>query len=330
MLYQAELHPDARFQGTLLAAYSNIPNPNPDRPDTVQYPIINFGSICIDHVYAVEHFVKPGETLTSDDYSVHPGGKGLNQSIALAAAGQKVIHAGRVGKDGLWLKQLLEKQGVDVGQLVVDDGATGHANIQVTPAGENAIVLYGGANKRITEQDIDQALSTTRPGQFLLLQNETSALAYLIAQAIDRNMRIVLNAAPMSPAIAELPINNLELLIINETEGEALSGHQAPEEILNYLTRRYPKTGVLLTLGSEGAIFARDHARINQAARTVNVVDSTGAGDTFTGYFLANYYNEKAIAECLVRATQAAAISVTREGAASSIPSLKEMDAISY
>jgi len=289
-------------------------------------PIINFGSCCIDHVYAVDHFVNPGETLPCTDYEVHPGGKGLNQSIALARAGAEVRHAGRIGKDGQWLKTLLTDEGVDTELLLIDDGPTGHANIQVSNDGENAIVLFGGANRKINVEDIDRVLSEAKPGQLMLLQNEISELDYLVEKAIDTGLRLALNAAPMADNIKNLPLDKFELLIINELEGEALAGATDPEAILGNLRDSFPGTRVVLTLGEAGAVFQYGDTQIRQEATTVEVKDSTGAGDTFTGYFLANYSRDESIENCLRKATLAAGISVTRNGAASSIPEDRELD----
>lgn len=109
--------------------------------------ILNFGSLNVDHVYRVKTFVRPGETISALDYRVFPGGKGLNQSIALGRAGARCIHAGVLGQDGLFLRTLLEQEGVDCSLLRVKaDMASGHAVIQVSEAGENCIVLYGGTN----------------------------------------------------------------------------------------------------------------------------------------------------------------------------------------
>lgn len=289
-------------------------------------PIINFGSCCIDHVYAVDHFVNPGETLPCTGYEVHPGGKGLNQSIALARAGAEVLHAGRIGRDGQWLKTLLDDEGVNTKLLLIDDGPTGHANIQVSRAGENAIVLFGGANRKINREDIDRVLSQAAPGQLMLLQNEISELDYLVEQAIETGLRLVLNAAPMADNIKRLPLEQFELLIINELEGEALAGATEPDEILGTLRDMFPGTRVVLTLGEAGAVFQQGDSQVRQDAQSVEVIDSTGAGDTFTGYFLANYSRDNSIELCLRKATVAAGISVTRKGAASSIPETGEVD----
>lgn len=289
-------------------------------------PIINFGSCCIDHVYSVKHFVNPGETLPCTNYEVHPGGKGLNQSIALTKAGAQVVHAGRIGQDGTWLSNLLRAHKVDTHLLLVDEDPTGHANIQVSDSGENAIVLFGGANRKITPDDVDLVLAEAQRGQFILLQNEISSMDYLVEQALKKDLRLVLNAAPMGNNIKDLPLSDFELLIINEIEGEALTGTAEPDGILNTLKESIPSTGVVLTLGQQGSIYQHGGQRVEERAQQVDVVDSTGAGDTFTGYFLASYQREVSIQDCLKNASLAAGISVTRKGAASSIPEARELD----
>ena len=288
-------------------------------------PVLNFGSCCIDHVYSVPHFAAPGETLPCSDYQVHPGGKGLNQSIALAAAGAKVRHAGKVGEDGLWLLELMASKNIDVSMMNVDAGPTGHANIQVTPEGENSIVLFGGANRTITKSDIDEVLEDVRSGEFLLLQNEISALDYLIDRAREKKMRVVFNAAPMSGDVNALPLEAIELLVINEIEGFELTKKTAPDDIIAILSSRFASTNILLTLGAAGSIYAGKGDSVFQPAMKVDAIDTTAAGDTYVGFFLAGYSAGNSVEECLALATSAAAVCVTRAGAATSIPSLGEL-----
>lgn len=290
--------------------------------------IINFGSYCIDNVYSVPHFVKPGETLSSIDYQVYPGGKGLNQSLALAYAGIKLKHAGKVGKDGIWLKSLLTEAGVDTSLTQVVNSPNGQANIQVTPEGENAIVIVGGANKAIEEQDIVEALANVSPGDYLLIQNEISCLPELITIAAEKQQRIIFNAAPMTEDVPGYPLDLIEIFIVNEIEGKALSGKQDPQGILDTMINQFPNSRIILTLGEEGAIYKDSTRQISQAAFAVTAIDSTGAGDTFTGYFLAGLIQELPIEACLEDACKAAAICVTRKGAASSIPRQGELSLI--
>ena len=288
-------------------------------------PVLNFGSCCIDHVYSVPHFAAPGETLPCSNYQVHPGGKGLNQSIAMAAAGAKVKHAGKVGEDGRWLLELMAAKNIDVSMMTVDAGPTGHANIQVTPEGENSIVLFGGANRTITKSDIDEALEEAQPGEFLLIQNEISALDYLIDSACEKEMRVVFNAAPMSGDVNALPLEAIELLVINEIEGFELTTKTVPDEIIATLAFRFADTNILLTLGAAGSIYAGKGDSVFQPAMKVDAIDTTGAGDTYVGFFLAGYSAGNSVEECLALATSAAAVCVTRAGAATSIPSLSEL-----
>ena len=288
--------------------------------------ILNFGSCCIDNVYSVPHFARPGETLPCSSYEVHPGGKGLNQSIAIAASGVEVHHAGKVGNDGQWLIDLLKKRGVVTDELRVDEGPSGHANIQVTPDGENSIVLHGGSNQKITHDDVDTALRNDNY-EFLLIQNEISSLDYLIEQAAARGMKIFFNAAPMTESVKSLPFELIDLLIINEVEGEALTGESEPDSILTKILGRFPKLNVVLTLGQDGARYADSEGSLSQSAIKVNAVDTTGAGDTFTGFFVAQYALGRPMTEVLELACRAAALSVTREGAASSIPTADEVAA---
>lgn len=192
--------------------------------------IVCLGSLNLDHVYRLDHFVRPGETLGSESYSVGCGGKGLNQSIALARAGAPVMHAGRIGHDGGILRSALEAPGVDVSLLVEGDVPTGPCrSIQVDAKGENAIILYGGANRRITEAEIDAALDAVGDG-ILLLQNEINSLGTVLEKAHARGIRTAFNFAPFDPEDAKtLPLGLLSYLIVNEIEGAGVAGVAEPE-----------------------------------------------------------------------------------------------------
>ena len=289
--------------------------------------IINLGSCCIDHVYNVPSFVAPGETLPCTHYEVHPGGKGLNQSIAMARAGATVKHAGKIGEDGSWLKELLTAEGVDTSALKIAKEATGHANIQVTPNGENAIVLFGGTNRLISGDEVSEALDHSSPGDFLMLQNEISELETAIDIGASKGLRIVLNAAPMTPDVKNLPLDKLELIIINEIEGETLAGTSEPHGILKTLSSMYPGIEILLTMGKDGAIFCSGNNTFSASSPKVVALDTTGAGDTFTGYFVAERAMGTLPEKAMAIACAAASISVTRTGAASSIPYKNEVEA---
>ena len=287
--------------------------------------ILNFGSLNIDHVYQVDHFVRPGETLSSRSYQMFAGGKGANQSIALGLAGAPVCHAGAIGRDGVWLRDLLEGKGVDVAFITVTDGPSGHAIIQVTPEGENAIILNPGANHGITPGNAESVLRTFDSEDWMLLQNETSSIPDLLHTAHARGMTVVFNPAPMNAAVANYPLACVDYFIVNEIEGEELSGKQEPRDIVTGLCDRYGARTVL-TLGSRGVLYGDGDRVISVAAQKVRAVDTTAAGDCFIGYFLAALCSGSPVEAALDRGCRAAAIAVTRPGAADSLPTRGELD----
>jgi len=287
--------------------------------------VLNFGSLNIDHVYGVDHFVRPGETLASASYRRFAGGKGANQSLALARAGSRVFHAGKIGADGRWLKELLGTNGVDVTYVEEIDGPSGHALIQVNPAGENAIVIHGGANHQVTPADAARVVAAFGAGDFLLIQNEISALPDIISAAAGRGLIVVFNPAPMTQAVLGYPLALVSWFIVNEVEAEQLTGEGEPERALAALARNFPSASTVLTLGSKGAYCHARGQRLRAPAVPVTPVDTTAAGDTFIGYFLAELGAGQDLAAALRVANQAAALCVTRPGAADSIPRREEL-----
>ena len=288
--------------------------------------IVNFGSLNLDYVYRVPRFPAPGETLGALEQRVVPGGKGLNQSVALARAGAEVFHAGLVGAGGETLRELLREQGVDVSLLRSTDTLQGNAVIQVNDAGENCILLFGGSNRAITKEQVAETLGRFGPGDLLVLQNEVSCLPDMIDEALARGMKVALNPSPFDESLRARPLDALSWLFINEVEGAQLTGKSEPDRILERARALYPSVGVVLTLGSAGAVCSLPgEAVVRQPAYRVNAVDTTAAGDTFTGYFLASWAAGETLPVCLKRAAAASAISVGRPGASPSIPMLEEV-----
>jgi ribokinase len=268
----------------------------------------------------VPHVVRPGETLASRSLQVFAGGKGANQSVALARAGARVAHCGKVGPDGAWLLEKLAAEGIDTRFVSPSQSPTGQAIIQVADDGQNAIVLLAGANHEITHDDVDAALASCAPGTTVLTQNETSAVAYLIERAAALGFPLIFNPAPFTPAVLEYPLDRTALLIVNESEGEGITGQTSPDGILAALRARLPATDVILTLGAAGVRYDGLHGRASVPACVVDVVDTTAAGDTFIGYFLAGRLGGATVPDCLETACRAAAICVSRPGAIDSIP----------
>jgi ribokinase len=288
--------------------------------------VLNFGSINVDHVYTVEHFVHPGETLSCQEYRQFAGGKGLNQSIALAQAGASVYHAGKVGVADTWLKTLLEDKGVDTRFVETINGPSGHAIIQVNSTGENSIVIVGGANQLMSESDVLHILGDFGPDDYVLVQNEVSAVPQIICSAKAKGMTVVFNPAPMNPLVLNYPLEQVDILIVNETEAHSLTGEIEPETIYETINHRYPNTALVLTMGHKGAAYFSSQGRFHQPAEKVHVVDSTGAGDTFIGFFLAEFIETNDPRIALAYATRAAALCVTHSGAADSIPNRRDLE----
>ena len=286
--------------------------------------VLNFGSLNLDYVYGVDRFVLPGETLDTRSRSVKCGGKGLNQSVALARAGAAVCHAGCVGEGGGPLRALLEANGVDTSFLREVKEMQGHTVIQVTPAGENCILLYGGSNRCITEAQVRETLSRFGPGDWLVLQNEINGLPAIVRLASERGLRIVLNPSPFNSAMDDVDFSLLSWLFVNEIEMEQVSGETDPDKARAVLNSRYPDLSLLVTIGAGGSVAWQNldgrvgHARV--PACPVRAVDTTAAGDTYTGYLVAGLIAGLPLGKAMERASRAAAISVTRPGAADSIP----------
>ena len=289
--------------------------------------ILSYGSLNIDIVYSVPHFVAPGETIAARSVKRYPGGKGLNQSVALARAGAQVYHGGKLAADGMWLLELLRGSGADTGLVSQNGSATGTAVIQVTPQGENAIIIDHGANFEITESEIDRTLEGFGEGDLLVLQNEINDIGLIMQKAAARGMRIALNPSPVDEALLGMDLGSVSYLILNEIEGRAFTGSGEPDEICRRLLAKYPGMRVVLTLGGDGSVYADVAQSFRQPACRVKAVDTTAAGDTFTGFFLASVVGGAAPDEALSLAAKAAAIAVTRMGAAASIPTLEEVNA---
>ena len=292
--------------------------------------ILNFGSLNLDYVYNVDHMVEAGETLTSAERNTFCGGKGLNQSIALARAGAKVFHAGQIGAEGEILRQTLAQEGVDTRYIRTADVPTGHALIQVDKNGQNCILLYGGANRALTTGYIDEVLADFGRGDILVLQNEVNLLDYIIDRAWEKGMRIILNPSPFDDHLVKCDLQKISILLLNEVEGAQLCGKTDPEAILEYLRKEYPEVKAVLTLGSRGSVYQDVNLQHHQSIFPVEAVDTTAAGDTITGYFIAELLEKSNAVEGGEIAAKAAAIAVSRHGAAPSIPSKAEVDAFEF
>lgn len=289
--------------------------------------VLVFGSLNIDCVFRLPRIARAGETVASSAFSRNVGGKGLNQAVALGRAGAEVYMAGAVGEDGAFLRAFLEASGVRTELIRTLDVPSGQAMIQVEDSGENAIVLYPGANRALPPEAAAQTLSRFSAGDWLLLQNEINLTPALIEEAHRRGMVTVLNPSPFTPEILSWPLEKLQWLILNELEGADMTGRRDPDGILDALRSRLPRCGLVLTLGEAGSVCDTGAERLRQPACPVReLTDTTGAGDTFTGYFVQSLLAGETAASALRAASRAAAVAISRPGAAVSVPTRREVE----
>ncbi len=291
----------------------------------IKMRVLNFGSLNYDYVYSVDHAVAAGETMDSYGMETFFGGKGLNQSIALARAGVWVFHAGLVGEDGQGFLDLCKQSGVDTTYVKMIPGKSGHTIIQVDKNAQNCILLYGGANRSITKEYVDKVLSVFEKDDILLLQNEINELDYIIDRAYEKGLQIVLNPSPFNQALESCDLSKVSIFLLNEIEGEQVSGETEPEKMLDKILSLYPDAKVVLTLGEKGIIYKDKTQSVKQDIYKVNAVDTTAAGDTFTGYFIAALLEHMPMQEALKMCAKASAIAVSRKGATDSIPTMEEV-----
>ena len=290
--------------------------------------IITLGSLNLDFTYQLPKPLEVGETLSSLSYRCGAGGKGANQSSAAARAGAEVYHAGRIGHDGALLRRTLADSGVKLDFLEEVETPTGHAVVLINDAGDNSIVLYGGANRTIDETFIDRVTSAANPGDILLLQNEVTCISHAMEAGRKAGMRVAFNFAPFDPKLApELPLSLCDFLFLNRIEAGGIAGKSDVEETLETLSRRFPETELVLTLGPEGAVALTPAGeQFHADSPRVEVVETTAAGDTFIGYYLAAVLDGFDTGRALERACRAAALCCSRAGAAESIPTRAELD----
>ena len=287
--------------------------------------VVNFGSLNIDYTYRVDAFVRPGETKAAKSLTINCGGKGLNQSVALARAGAEVCHAGFIGPEGAFLVEKLRESGVDTSLICTVEESCGHAIIQVSDAGQNCILIHPGTNGLLTMDYVKQVLSRFRPGDLVLLQNETNLVGEMMEEVVRQGLTVAFNAAPMDSKVENYPLDKVKWLFVNETEGAVLSGETDYAAITSLLRRRYPSMNVVLTLGEEGCLYQGEEGSFQVPAFPVKAVDTTAAGDTFTGFFLRAALEGATPEQAMTLAARASSIAVPRPGAADSIPRWEEV-----
>lgn len=291
--------------------------------------MVVFGSLNIDKTYSLEDFVRPGQTISASKMEQFCGGKGFNQAIALRRAGNEVHFAGAVGQDGGMLLENLDRNGIDRSCVKVTDGATGHAIIQLDKNGGNCIIILAGANGEITEADVEATLAHFGEGDLIVLQNEISCVPYILRRAHEKGMIVAFNPSPYDGKIADCDLSCVDYLLVNEVEGAGMAGCTDADAILDTLHSRYPALNIVLTLGGDGSVYQdKNGARFNCGVHKVQAVDTTAAGDTFTGFFLSGILRHGDAQKALHTASVAAGIAVSRKGAEPSIPLMAEVEKV--
>lgn len=283
----------------------------------------NLGSINIDNVYSVPYIPAPGETLAATERAQFLGGKGANMSVALARAGAHVNHIGAIGPDGIWTGERLLEYGVETGHIVELDTATSQAIVAVASDGENAIILVPGASGEIPHAVLQNALSQAQTGDWFITQNETNLQRTGAELARKMGLRVGYAAAPFDVDRVQAVLPSLDFLILNEVEALQLrdATGKGPNEL--------GVADVIVTLGGDGADWYGSDGPQHFDAIPVDPVDTTGAGDTFTGYVIAGLDQGMPMGQAIRQAIKAGALMVTRRGTADVIPDLSEVRAFS-
>lgn len=287
--------------------------------------ILCIGSINQDIVYTVEHIAAGGETVLSRDRNVYWGGKGLNQAVALARSFDEVYFAGMVNQNECAIQDYFKSNHVKTDYMEYSEIPTGHAIIYVDCNGQNSITVFGGANQALTETYIEETLNHFEKGDIVLIQNETNQLEKIICYAHERQLTIAMNPSPFEEKLLGLPLEMVDLFILNEIEGAQLTGCREPDAIIRAALKKFPDAVFVLTLGEQGSIYADKKNILRQGIYKMPVTDTTAAGDTFTGYFLSGTARGLSAEDALKLAAKASAIAISRQGAAVSIPKLDEV-----
>ena len=291
------------------------------------------GSINMDMVAVAPYMPQSGETLTANKYYSNAGGKGANQAVAIAKLGGNVKMIGKVGTDtyGKYMKDNLASYGVDVTNVSVSEGNSGIAMIIVVD-GDNRIIIDAGANGKVTNADVDEGLKNAKSGDILVMQLEIPLDVVVYASKIAKNkgMTVILNPAPAVPLPAEL-MQNVDIITPNETETQILTGISVDSEVeLALAVKHFYQRGIknVITLGSRGSMVSYGNNIDIIESRKVKVIDTTSAGDTYVGAITVKLDSGADIVSACRFASVASSITVTREGASKSIPSMSEVEKV--
>jgi ribokinase len=294
------------------------------------YDLLVVGSANADLVIGVDRRPAAGETVLGSDLATHPGGKGANQAVAAARLGARTLLLARIGDDahGSLLAGSLSAAGVDTSGILVGGAPTGVALITVDPSGDNSIVVSPGANARLSPEDVRGAGALLAAARVVSLQLEIpiDTVTAAVRAAASAGSRVVLNPSPPAPLPAEV-LAACDPLVVNEHEARFLLGADAgaaPEDWAGALLARGPRS-VVLTLGPAGALISGPSGTVRIPSPPVEAVDTTGAGDAFTGALAWRLGTGEDLETAVRFAVRVGAVAVTRAGAQESFPTLEEV-----
>ena len=290
------------------------------------------GSLNMDLVVNVDTMPKPGQTIIGSNFKEVPGGKGANQAVAMTRLNGNVSMIGKVGEDGFGqtLINSLKNDKVDTTYIQTAKGATGVALITVDKNAQNSIVVSPGANFEVKEDDIDNNIEAIKNSDIVVLQLETplNTIKYALNKAKELNKYTILNPAPAVKLDDEI-IKNVDLLTPNETELEIISGVSIEtEEDIQKAAQIMIEKGVkelIVTLGSKGSLYINKEKSMFKKAYKVEAMDTTAAGDSYTGALAVALSQDKNIEDAMDFASKVGALSVLKEGAQSSLPTLEDV-----
>lgn len=296
--------------------------------------IVVVGSLNMDMVVNVPHIPAVGETLLATDIHHYAGGKGANQAVAAARLGAKVSMIGRVGKDknGELLLKNLRDNNIDVSGMEIDEDMSGTAFINVDPLGDNNIVVYPGANNKITIDQIERHRSIIENSKICILQLEIpyNVVKYVVDLCYEKGVKVIFNPAPALEGIEDELIKKTYILVPNETELAMMSGKiEFIMDNIEDLSRKVYSRGcenLIVTLGNKGSLYVKDGCLKYFESKKVKAVDTTAAGDSFVGGLAVGLVEGKSIEESIKFATFVSALAVTKNGAQDSLPNRLEVE----
>ena len=291
------------------------------------------GSLNMDLVVNVDEMPKKGQTLIGSSFKEVPGGKGANQAVAIARLGGDINMIGKVGSDsfGKTLIEQLKNDNVDTEYVQIENCASGVAMITVDKNAENSIVVAPGANFRVLEEDIDKCIDGIKKSDIVVLQLETplNTIKYALEKSKELGKYTILNPAPAVKLGDEI-IKNVDLLTPNETELEILSGVKIEnEDDIKKAAHVMIEKGVkelIVTLGSKGSLYINEETMNFKKSYKVEAIDTTAAGDSYTGALAVALSQDKGMEEAMDFASKVGALSVLKEGAQSSLPTLEDVE----